>query len=312
MTTPHGTAGTREYYQDRGWAEEDGEIVEATLFGTKEDGPLRRGAFEASMARVRAALARAGTPLRLLELGCGGHPETRILDLCRHYVGIDFSTPGLHVAARTLADQDVAGEPASSVAGEPASSVAGEPASSVAGEPASLVAGEPASLVAGDICSLPVPDGRFDAVYSAHVLYHIADEPSQRAAFEEVVRVLRPGGVAVLIVANPRPLLFPGRTAKRLIADAPVLGELADRLRPPPPIPFRPLTIGTMRGFLEPHGDVEVVTAGIPTVSFNQRVTEYRGLGRRLWQGIHWLETRHPEAATRLGNYIQLTFTKRP
>ncbi len=288
MTTPHGTAGTREYYQDRGWAEEDGEIVEATLFGTKEDGPLRRGAFEASMARVRAALARAGTPLRLLELGCGGHPETRILDLCRHYVGIDFSTPGLHVAARTLADQDVAGEPAS------------------------LVAGEPASLVAGDICSLPVPDGRFDAVYSAHVLYHIADEPSQRAAFEEVVRVLRPGGVAVLIVANPRPLLFPGRTAKRLIADAPVLGELADRLRPPPPIPFRPLTIGTMRGFLEPHGDVEVVTAGIPTVSFNQRVTEYRGLGRRLWQGIHWLETRHPEAATRLGNYIQLTFTKRP
>lgn len=276
MTTPHGTAGTRDYYQERGWAEEDGEIVEATLFGSKEDGPLRRGAFEASMARVRGALSSAGTPLRLLELGCGGHPETRILDLCAHYTGIDFSMPGLRVAAGTLAEHDVG-----------------------------------ASLVAGDICSLPMVAGELDAVYSAHVLYHVAEEASQRAAFEEVVRVLRPGGVAVLIVANPRPLLFPGRAVKRLIADTPVLADVANRFRPPPPIPFKPLTIGTMRGFLEPHGEVDVVTAGIPTVGFNQRVTEYGGVGRRLWRAIHWLETDHPEAATRLGNYVQITFTKR-
>ncbi len=276
MTTPQGTAGTREYYQERGWAEEDGEIVEATLFGTKEDGPLRRGAFEASMARVRAALADAGPSLRLLELGCGGHPETRILDLCGHYTGIDFSEQGLLVAAQSLTDHDL-----------------------------------DAALVQGDICSLPLVDAAFDAVYSAHVLYHVADEPSQRAAFEEVVRVLRPGGVAVLIVANPRPLLFPGRIAKRLVADTPVISDVANRLRPPPPIPFKPLTIGTMRGFLAPHGDVRVLTAGIPTVAFNQRVTEYGGVGRRLWQGIHWLETEHPQAAARLGNYVQITFTKR-
>lgn len=276
MTTAHGTAGTREYYQDRGWAEEDGEIVEATLFGTREDGPLRQGAFEASMARVRAALAAAGPPLRLLECGCGGHPETRILDLCAHYTGIDFSAPGLQVAAETLAGHDL-----------------------------------DTSLVNGDICSLPFDDGEYDAVYSAHVLYHVADEASQRAAFEEIVRVLRPGGVAVLIVANPRPLLFPGRAAKRLIADAPVIGALADRVRAAPPIPFKPLTIGTMRGFLAPHGEVEVVTAGIPTVMFNQRVSEREGIGRRLWQGIHWLETEHPTVSARLGNYIQITFTKR-
>ena len=275
MEAAQGTDGTRAYYAERGWEEEDGEIVEGTLFGTKEDGPLRAAAYDASVERIRHALSLAGPPLRLLECGCGGYPETSLLDLCSHYTGIDFSEPGLAVAAKTLEDFDVE-----------------------------------VDLRHGDICAMPFDDESFDAVYSAHVLYHVADEVNQQAAFEEIVRVLRPGGVAVLVVANPRPLLFPGRAVKRIIADTPQLAALANKIRTPAPIPFKPLTIGKMRGFLEPNGSVEVDTAGIPTVMFNQRVTEFKGIGRYAWRAISWLETKHPKRSARLGNYVQISFVK--
>ena len=43
------------------------------------------------------------------------------------------------------------------------------------------------------------------------MLYHIPDSAGQRSALHEMLRVVRPGGVLVLITANPRPLLFPIR-----------------------------------------------------------------------------------------------------
>lgn len=43
----------------------------------------------------------------------------------------------------------------------------------------------------GDVQQLPFPDGSFDCVVAAWVLYHV---PNRERAFAEVVRVLRPGG----------------------------------------------------------------------------------------------------------------------
>lgn len=275
MTAVQGSEGTHAYYEDRGWAEEDGQLVEAALFGTKEDGPLRRAGYLESCGRIRAALEQAGPPLNLLETGGGGQPELEILDLCDRYTGLDFSEQGLTLAAEVLAGHDL-----------------------------------DVRLVHGDMCALPFDDGEFDAVYSAHALYHIADEPSQRRAFDEIIRVLRPGGVAVLVLVNPRPILFPGRAAKRIIADTPLLADVANRIRPTPPIPFKPLTMSTMRGLLEPHGRVDIVTAGIATVAFNQRVSEYTLVGKRLWQVFGALQTRAPRLSARLGNGIQITFVK--
>lgn len=50
-----------------------------------------------------------------------------------------------------------------------------------------------------DMRSLPFPDGRFDSVLAVHSIEHV---PDPDRALAEAVRVLRPGGVAVLVTPN--------------------------------------------------------------------------------------------------------------
>jgi len=54
-----------------------------------------------------------------------------------------------------------------------------------------------ARLLQADACDLPLADGSVDAVVSANLLEHIPDDGR---ALAEIARVLRPGGLAVLIV----------------------------------------------------------------------------------------------------------------
>ena len=57
---------------------------------------------------------------------------------------------------------------------------------------------EPQSVdVAIDLCASPLRDASFDAIICSHVLEHIPDD---RKAMKELVRMLRPGGWALLLV----------------------------------------------------------------------------------------------------------------
>ena len=53
----------------------------------------------------------------------------------------------------------------------------------------------PFPIVAGDATRMPLRDGTFDGVVMRHVLHLI---PSWREAVEELVRVVRPGGIALV------------------------------------------------------------------------------------------------------------------
>jgi ubiquinone/menaquinone biosynthesis C-methylase UbiE len=64
-------------------------------------------------------------------------------------------------------------------------------------------AGDRAELVQADVGALPFRDESFDLVYSFATLYYVADLQS---ALDDVARVLRPGGVAVLELGNRRSL----------------------------------------------------------------------------------------------------------
>jgi SAM-dependent methyltransferase len=56
------------------------------------------------------------------------------------------------------------------------------------------------SLHAGDLADLPLPDGSLDAVITVNTVYFVED---LQRAFAELVRVLRPGGRAIIGVGDP-------------------------------------------------------------------------------------------------------------
>jgi len=65
-----------------------------------------------------------------------------------------------------------------------------------------------AERVLGSICCAPLPTSTFDAVFAAHIVYHI-DANDQERAVRELIRVTKPGGRIVIIYNNPRsPIRF--------------------------------------------------------------------------------------------------------
>jgi demethylmenaquinone methyltransferase/2-methoxy-6-polyprenyl-1,4-benzoquinol methylase len=59
--------------------------------------------------------------------------------------------------------------------------------------------GATASLQRGDARCLPYRDGAFDTVLSAHMLEHV---PAPRVALAEMARVLRPGGLLIIVAVR--------------------------------------------------------------------------------------------------------------
>lgn len=55
------------------------------------------------------------------------------------------------------------------------------------------------NLCNGSLCDLPFREGVFDIVFSSEVIEHV---PDPERAFEELVRVLKPGGVLALTTPN--------------------------------------------------------------------------------------------------------------
>jgi SAM-dependent methyltransferase len=182
MKLGQGTAATRDFYNRIGWRRQDGTLVDTRLFGWTK-GPIRL-ALEAQR-KNRLRQVAGGPDLRLAELGCGGTPAVFLAERCKTYTAVDFSSAGLSEAASALKATKV-----------------------------------PFATVEADITDLPFEDGAFDVVYSAHAIYHIDTVDGQTAAFREAMRVVRPGGRAIFVLANPFPLLFPIRLVRRVLDDA--------------------------------------------------------------------------------------------
>lgn len=270
-----GTEATRRFYDDIGWRVQDGKFVDSKLFGASEVGPIRIELHRLHVGRIRSALSQAGAALNLLECGCGGNPAKLIMDLCSRYTGVDFSERGIALARASSSDAPIKCE-----------------------------------FQKADCCALPFNDGAFDAVVSQHMIYHIDSASAQEAAIAEMARVVRTGGVVAIVTANPYPLAFPVRLIRGLVRDAPLLGSLFNLIRSKPPLPFKPMPIGWMRRRLGRFGPVEIVGTGMATTYFNQKVTEFNGIGKLGWTVIRWLETNYPRLSAYLGSYAMLVCRK--
>lgn len=76
----------------------------------------------------------------------------------------------------------------------------------------------PRAAVRMDVTDIQYPDGFFDVIFCSHVLEHVPDD---RRAMREFLRVLKPGGWAILLVPV---------TADRTVED-PSVTDPAERLR---------------------------------------------------------------------------------
>lgn len=100
---------------------------------------------------------------RVLELGCGiGTDGANFARNGAEYVGLDQSPTALSLARRRFAAETVGGE-----------------------------------FVQGSATELPFPDESFDVVYSCGVLHHFT---RTQVAVDEIHRVLRPGGEAIVML----------------------------------------------------------------------------------------------------------------
>jgi SAM-dependent methyltransferase len=274
MTTlRQGTPETRDFYDRTGWQRLEGELADTRMFGWTE-GPIRRDLEQRRHARVLQLVD--GLPAaRVAELGCGGTPAVFLAKRCGFYTAVDFSSVGLAEASAALKRESV-----------------------------------PSETIEADITDLPFDDGAFDAVYSAHVIYHIDKAEGQKAAFREAMRVVRPGGRAMFVLANPFPLLFPYRLLRRVLAMTPLVSTILNRLRRRPPLPYLPMSLGWMKRQLMSSGKVEITGYAISSVAFDRRVSETSALGRCLWQCIRWMEKQHPDLAAHLGCYVLIVVKK--
>jgi ubiquinone/menaquinone biosynthesis C-methylase UbiE len=267
-----GASATRDFYNQVGWRRQNGTLVDTLLFGWR-DGPVHRALD--SQRKKRLLEATRGPGLQLADLGCGGAPAAFLAERCTTFVAVDFSSTGLSEAAAVLKGTNVAFE-----------------------------------TVEADITDLPFKDGEFDVVYSAHAIYHIDTVDGQAAALSEAMRVVRLGGRAIFVLANPFPYLFPYRLIRRALAMTPGLNAVLNRLRAKPPLPYLPMPLGWMKGQLEKWGDVKITGHAVASVPFDRSVSEYTVIGRFVWRAIQWLETRHSNLAARLGCYVLIVVSK--
>ena len=59
-----------------------------------------------------------------------------------------------------------------------------------------------AKFVAANLLEIPCKDNYFDAVFSLATLHHIPSEKFQQQALDEIFRVLKPGGMAIITTWN--------------------------------------------------------------------------------------------------------------
>lgn len=271
-----GTQRTREFYDSFGWqTASDGVAKDRFLFGAKQEGPLRKRIIERRSSRMIQHFKGLDRASRVLEVGCGRSPNVQLLDHFAEYRGADFSPVGLALAESKQKEVT-----------------------------------KRVRLVETDAVTLPFKNESFDAVYSAHMIYHIEDRPSQVAALEEMLRVLRPGGRLVLVTANPRPLLFPMRFLMRLVADTRWLSAIARKVKGRSLVPYNPARLHWCRKHLAGCGKEYIVTGGIASTQFNQSVSEYEGFGKLLWTLFDWSDEHFPSVSAFLGNYAVIMARK--
>lgn len=150
----------RDFCQTVGWEQDkDGLFADTKAFVDTRAVSVDFGGK--CISRLNKYFSRGGR--YLLDAGSGPIPQDELLSYGERFeqrVCVDFSVSALRTARSKIGDRGV--------------------------------------YLQGDLTNLPLKDGSMDAVTCNHVIYQIPAE-SQAAAFLELWRVLKPGGIGVIV-----------------------------------------------------------------------------------------------------------------
>ncbi len=161
-------SGARNHYESFGWQRDD----DGSFRETKAALDMRGSSIEFTLrciARLGKYFAQGGK--YLLDVGCGPIPHKELLAYGDRYetrICLDLSFHALQIAQARLGDRGV--------------------------------------YLQGDVAKLPIKSNSVDAVTCNHVIYQVPPV-LQPAAFKELWRVLKPGGVCVAVYRWPNPQL---------------------------------------------------------------------------------------------------------
>lgn len=140
----------------------------ATEYGDQFQPHVWQHLLERKVGLIAGALAAPGAAGKGLDLGCGLGSQ------CLALAKRGYRVFGMEVATKLAAEARRAG----------------------------------ASVAAGSAMELPFRDQSLDFVYAVGVLHHLPDRQAQSVTYQEIARVLRPGGRFVVHETNTRNPLF--------------------------------------------------------------------------------------------------------
>lgn len=263
----------RKFYDRYGWVKAGTQLGEEAMF---RQFPLYYFSFYESKSRKRVLSCFDGSTGKLLIAGCGDMPDSHV-EATRRFTEVsclDISDQALSAAAAKL--------------------------------------GEKVRYIHGSILRAPLPDNAFDAVFCAHVLFHI-DAGEQSQAVRELIRVTKPGGKIVIVYSNPDSVF-----ALQFWKRSWVFRALASRARKPktetsPAVPdlyFACHPFHWWRQF-EPQCMIRFLPADIMGSRQAMLLLKSRIAAVLVYRTAAWLEQVTPALAVRLWQYPLVVLQKR-
>ncbi len=155
-----------------------------------------------------------------------------------------------------------------------------------------------AERVLGSICDAPLATGAYDAVFCAHVVYHI-DSIQQERAVREMIRVTKPGGRIVIIYNNPgSPLRFAAafvRQVRRRLAPRPAA-------KPGPVLYFSPHRLNWWRRFKDACS-LSMLPWDILGSGDEKSLIPTDGAARAFYRAAAWVESQAPSMSVYFWQY---------
>tara|TARA_R110002110_G_scaffold415719_1_gene654175 strand:- start:13256 stop:14374 length:1119 start_codon:yes stop_codon:yes gene_type:complete len=158
-----------------------------------------------------------------------------------------------------------------------------------------------------DITNLPLQSDQVDTVLSLHTLYHVP-QSQQQSAFDELYRVLKPGGQSVIVYSwgknssLMKVFLLPFKLVKRAF-------NLFSQKKPP--LYFYANTYSWFGQQLKSKYNTKLYVWRSVNVPFLKIYIHKLLAGRLLLKWIYWLEEKCPKTMGRIGAY-PLFVTKKP